>query len=164
MTDTETADQSNNNETSPEPEGQVVAPVLEAIDTLSQINDEPEVEAPVAPNKQFDSYIETEQSQPHLRLWGIYGKITGNGQPLAGVTVMVPGSSTARVSDQGGKYYIQVPRNTRELVFIYQGRQLVKELDPDSRRLDIHLKMNEMTYPEPESSKSGDSDPNVESL
>ena len=135
-------------------EKEEVAPVIEALDTLSQISDEPDVEAPVAPNKQFDNYIETEQAQPRIKLRGIYGKITGNGQPLPGVTVMVPGSNTAKVSDPGGKYYIQVPRNTSSLLFIYQGRQLVKPLDPDSRRLDIYLKTEEMSYPEPTASES----------
>lgn len=126
---------------------ELVAPVLEAIDTLSQINEEPVI-ADSTSTKHFDHYIEQEQKNPSVKLRGIYGKITGNGQPLPGVTIMVPGSSKARVSDPGGKYYIQVPRHTRSLLFIYQGRQLVKPLDPKSRRLDIHLKTEIMTYPD----------------
>ena len=133
---------------------QEVAPVLEAIDTIAQLSEEPAVESPTAPDKQFDTYIEKEQSQPRIKLRGIYGKITGNGEPLPGVTVKVPGSSSARVSDTGGKYYIQVPRNTRRLVFIYQGRQLVKDLDPSDRRLDIHLKTDELAFPPSESSNN----------
>lgn len=129
-------------------ENNASAPVLEVIDTMAQVSDEPAIETTFGANKQFDSYIETEQEHPRIRLRGIYGKITGNGEPLAGVTVMVPGGSTAKISDPGGKYYIQVPRNTTSLVFIYQGKQLVKELDPTSRRLDIHLRTEEMASPE----------------
>jgi hypothetical protein len=125
-----------------------VAPILEAIDTLSQINEEPEVEPQLPTNKQFDQYIEKEQVQPRIRLRGIYGKITADGQPLPGVTVKVPGSNSSRVSDDGGKYYIQVPRNTKSLVFIHHGKQLIKNLDPNSRRLDIHLKSESLSYPE----------------
>jgi hypothetical protein len=143
---------------------QEIAPVMEAIDTLSQISDEPEVETPVAPNKLFDNYIEAEQAQPRIKLRGIYGKITGNGKPLPGVTVMIPGSSTAKITDPGGKYYIQVPQNTRSLVFIYQGRQLVKRLDPNSRRLDIYLRTEEMSFPEPGSSETESADAKVDSF
>ncbi len=125
-----------------------VAPILEAIDTLSQINEEPEENPPLPTNKQFDQYIEKEQVQPRIKLRGIYGKITADGQPLSGVTVRVPGSNSGRISDDGGKYYIQVPRNTKTLLFIYQGKQLVKNLDPDSRRLDIYLKSESLSFPE----------------
>ena len=125
-----------------------VAQVLEASDTLSQINDEPSITDSLTTNKQFDQYIEKELEQPSIKLRGIYGKITGNGQPLPGVTIRGPGSRKARISDVAGKYYIQVPRNTRSLVFIYQGRQLVKQLDPQARRLDIHLRTESMTYPD----------------
>lgn len=133
----------------PEEESQA-APVMEAIDTLSQINEEPELEPSLPTNKQFDEYIEKEQSQPRVRLRGIYGKITADGQPLPGVSVMVPGARRGRISDEGGKYYIQVPRDTRSLIFIYRGKQLVKDLDPDSRRLDIYLKSESFSYPEPQ--------------
>jgi len=138
------------------------APVLKAIDTLSQINDEPVITDSLT-TKQFDHYIEKEQALPSVRLRGIYGKITGNGQPLPGVTIMVSGSNKARVSDAGGKYYIQVPRNTRSLVFIYQGRQLVKRLEPQSRRLDIHLMIENMDYPDRKTTNPDSSTTNVES-
>ena len=131
-----------------------VAPILEAIDSLAQVNEEPEIEPPLPTNKQFDEYIEKEQGQPRIKLRGIYGKITADGQPLAGVTVRVPGSRTGRVSDEGGKYYIQVPRSATSLLFIYRGRQLVKDLDPNSRRLDIYLKSESLSYPEPQNPES----------
>jgi len=72
---------------------------------------------------------------------GIYGKIMANGKPLKGVTVMVPGSRIVKESNSEGKYYIQVPANIDSLKFIYQGKQLVKELDPISRNRDLHLKI-----------------------
>ena len=72
---------------------------------------------------------------------GIYGKIMANGQPLKGVTIMVPGSPVARVSNAKGNYYIKVPDHINALKFIYQGKELVKELDPISRKQDLNLKI-----------------------
>ena len=140
-----------------------IAPVLEGIDTLSQINDEPDISDPLAANKQFDDYIENEQKQPIVRLRGIYGRITWGGKPLPGVTVRVPGSNKAKISDPAGKYYIQVPRNARSLIFIYQGKQLVKQLDPNDRRLDIHLKASDLAYPEPRATSPDASTSTLES-
>jgi len=131
-----------------EPEVTPVAPIIEAIDTLAQVSEEPEVEPSLPTNKQFDEYIEKEQTQTRVKLKGIYGKITADGKPLPGVTVLVPGSRSGRVSDTGGKYYIQVPRNANALLFIYQGKQLLKDLDPDKRRLDLNLKSESLDYPE----------------
>ena len=125
-----------------------VAPVLEAIDTMSEITDEPPtLPDPVSPNKKFDDYIEQPKNQVQNRLRGIYGKITNDGQPVSGVTVMTPGSNTARISDHNGKYYIQVSTRTKSLIFIYQGKQVVKSIDPNSRRLDLQLNIEEMSYP-----------------
>ncbi len=128
----------------PEEDNQA-APVLEAIDTLAQVNEEPE-ETQVS-NKKFDNYIEQPKNQPQTRLRGIYGKITNDGQPVSGVTVMVPGSKKARVSDATGKYYIQVPVYAQSLIFIHQGKQLVKPLSSQSRRLDLKLNSEELNYP-----------------
>ena len=58
-----------------------VAPIMEAIDSLAQADEEPEVDPPLPTNKQFDQYIEKEQNQPRIKLRGIYGKITTDGQP-----------------------------------------------------------------------------------
>ena len=157
-TEEKAADVSNSVEIDAENEPEMaqseeVAPIFEAIDTLAQISEEPAEESPLPTNKQFDEYIEKKQSEPRVRLWGIYGKITAGGQPLPGVTVQVPGSRSGRVTDEDGKYYIQVPRNTKSLLFIYRGKQLVKDLDPTSRRLDIHLKSESLSYPESEDRK-----------
>lgn len=134
--------------------GETAATVIEAIDTLAQISEEPAIETPLPTNKQFDEYIEKEQIRPRVKLKGIYGKITADGQPLSGVTVMVPGSKSGRISDDGGKYYIQVPDHARSLLFIYHGKQLVKPLNPDSRRLDLNLKPESLPYPEQSNSET----------
>ncbi len=137
----------------PNPDEQVppeseVAPVLEAIDTLSQINEEPPtLPDAVSANKKFDNYIEKPPNQVQNRVRGIYGKITNNGDPVSGVTVMTPGSNKAKVTDHTGKYYIQVSNRARSLIFIYQGKQVVKTIPSNSRRLDLQLNFEEMTYP-----------------
>ncbi len=123
------------------------APVLEAIDTLSEAVDEPQVSEAVE-NKKFDNYIEKPQNQTRPQVRGIYGKITLEGQPVSGVTVMTPGSSRARLTDASGKYYIQVPARARSLIFIYQGKQLIKSIDSNSRRLDLQLNSENMAYPQ----------------
>ena len=82
----------------------------------------------------------------------IHGLITANDQPLQGVTVMLPDSKTARVSNAEGRYFIQVPDSATVLAFIYQGKQLVKELDAIPGRLDINLTPENMEYTEIESS------------
>lgn len=129
------------------------------VDTLTRTNDEPIAEEPELPtNKQFDQYIEKEQREPQVRLRGIYGEITADGTPLPGVTVKVPGYGSERVTDADGKYYIQVPRDTKSLLFIYRGKQLTKELDPNLRRLDIRLKSESLHDSEP-----GESENKVES-
>lgn len=130
------------------------APVIEAIDTLAQVNEEPEVTPELPIDKQFDEYIEKEQTQKRVKLRGVYGKITADGKPLPGVTVMVPGSRSGRVSDTGGKYYIQVPRGANSLLFIYQGKQLRKPLNADERRLDINLKLQSLPYPDSTNSET----------
>jgi hypothetical protein len=77
------------------------------------------------------------------KLRGIYGKITANGKPLQGVTIRVLGSRIAKVSNSKGKYYIQVPSNVDSLKFIYQGKQLVKELDTTSREQELYLNIEQ---------------------
>ena len=86
----------------------------------------------------------------------IHGLITANNQPLQGVTVMVPDGKTARVSNADGRYFIQVPDSTTVLVFIYQGKQLVKELDVIPGRMDINLIPENMEYAEIESALSNE--------
>jgi hypothetical protein len=128
---------------------ETVDPVIESNDTPAQIAQKTEVLAALPTNKQFDEYIEKKQTQPLEKLRGIYGKITADGKPLPGVTVMVPGSKSGRVSDEGGKYYIQIPRSAQALLFIYQGKQLLKPLDPSQRSLNINLNPESLAYPEP---------------
>ena len=78
----------------------------------------------------------------------VYGRITADGEALKGVTVMVPGGNTAKVSDSSGRYSIQVPEEIASLVFIYRGKQTTKFLDPASVKSDVNLKIEEMIYPE----------------
>ena len=99
--------------------------------------------------------LETQQAHKN-KVRGIYGKIMANGKPLEGVTVMVPGSGIAKVSNAEGKYYIQVPTNIDSLKFIYQGKQLVKELDPTLRNHDLYLKIDRLTYPQIHTPESSD--------
>lgn len=129
-------------------------PIAKVIDTVPELPAKPDIEIASGVKKQSNSNIEPEQEDPG-RVTGIYGKITANGQALQGVTVMVPGGNTAKISDSDGKYYIQVPRGTGSLVYIYRGKQLVKELDPESRKRDINLKIDSMEYPEIEAAETG---------
>jgi|GEM_PF-2256929 len=162
-TEEKIADFSSSQETdipeTPEVEGNR-EPIVEINDTLNLINEKPAEESGLQTNKQFDRYIENGQSQPRVRLRGIYGEITADGSPLSGVTVKVPGSGSGRVTDEDGKYYIQVPIDTKSLLFIYQGKQLTKDLDPNHRRLDIRLKSESLTYPD---SRETEKPTNVES-
>lgn len=81
------------------------------------------------------------------QFYDIQGVITANDEPLQGVTIMVPHSKTAQVSNQEGRYYIAVPENTDSLLFIYQGKHLAKSFDPRVERLNINLFIDSMRYP-----------------
>jgi hypothetical protein len=102
--------------------------------------------------KSIHPYQKSAQKNHPIKSNQIHGLITANDQPLQGVTVMVPDSKTARVSNADGKYFIQVPDSTTVLVFIYQGKQLLKELDVITGRMDINLTPENMEYAEIESS------------
>ena len=78
----------------------------------------------------------------------IHGIITANDAPLQGVTIMVPDSKTAKVSNIDGKYFIEVPDSAATLVFIYKGKHLSKKLNAISGRLDVNLSIENMEYPE----------------
>lgn len=95
------------------------------------------VEQPVV-EKKFDS----NQSRR------IYGKITlsTSGEQLEGVNIMVPGSNVAKVSNATGGYTIQVPKNARELVFIYRGKKLVQQITSDNNLVNVRLNLETMQY------------------
>ena len=128
------------------------SPGLTTIDTKARITDKSTIKAfNKTPNKvdqmqHFDIINEGEKDQLTLR--GIYGTISADGDPMKGVTVMVPGGKMAKVSDANGKYYIQISETANELLFIYQGKQLIKSLNPESSQLDIQLQMENMSYPD----------------
>ena len=108
---------------------------------------------PVAGNYPFQHYGRTvissnQQRNPQIDFNEIQGVITMDDKPLQGVTIMVPSSKTAKISNADGKYQIQVPHNTVSLLFIYQGKQLSKILDTTDGTLDINLSIDSMKYPE----------------
>lgn len=117
----------------------VEANALKHSDTLTVVSSKTKVESASSSSNHSGANLETQQVQKN-KLRGIYGKIMANGKPLKGVTIMVPGSRIAKVSNSEGKYYIQVPTNIDSLKFIYRGKQLVKELDSTSRERDLYLK------------------------
>lgn len=125
------------------PDGQ-----LKDIDAPAPVEDRPKIGVVSGVSKTSKSQPGVQEANQPTGLREIYGKITTDGAALQGVTVMVPGGSTAKVSDSTGQYYIQVPKNIASLVFIYRGKQTVKELDPASRKRDVSLNIEDMIYPE----------------
>ncbi len=130
---------------------------LKPVDSLLNQSGEPETENIPSASKMLHSSNKTENGSPETTTRGIYGKISANGAALHGVTIKVPGSRSAKVSDSSGKYYLQIPRSATSILFIYRGKQLIKELDPDSRHLDVNLKIDNMDYPEIETTEPGTS-------
>jgi len=98
---------------------------------LAPALDEPAIEQPAKALANTD-IIEEKIERSNSRR--IYGKITlsSSGEQLEGVNIMVSDSKVAKVSNATGGYTIQVPRNTRELVFIYRGKKLVQRIDSDN--------------------------------
>lgn len=121
---------------------------LKDLDSPAPVENKPEVGEVSGRSKSSKSQPRIQEANQPNGLREIYGKITTEGAALQGVTVMVPGGSTAKVSDSTGQYYIQVPEGIASLVFIYRGKQTVKELDPASRKRDVNLNIEDMIYPE----------------
>ncbi len=103
---------------------------------------EPIVETPVP---EESSPVE---DVPSVQMRRIYGKITlaTSGENLAGVNIMIPGSNVAKVSNNIGGYTIQIPRGTRELVFIYRGKKMVQRLSSSNNLLNVKLNLETMQY------------------
>lgn len=91
---------------------------------------------------------ETEQPETTGSTRHIYGKITlsTSGEQLEGVNVMVPGSTVAKVSNPSGGYTIEVPVNTRELVYIYRGKKLVRSINLANNPVNVVLNLDAMQY------------------
>ncbi len=53
----------------------------------------------------------------------VTGKVTdaANGEPLVGVSILIPGTSTGTITDLNGMYSIDLPETTETLVFSYTG-------------------------------------------
>jgi len=112
---------------------------VQAVEEPAQTIEEPVkvVEKPVVESK-FD---------PN-RARRIYGKITlsTSGEQLEGVNIMVPGSNVAKISNATGGYTIQVPKNTKELVFIYRGKKLVQRISSENNLVNVRLNLETMQY------------------
>jgi len=92
--------------------------------------------------------VAVKQEQPAGPTRRIYGKITlsSSGEHLAGVNIMVPGTTVAKNSNATGGYTIEVPENTRELVFIYRGKKLVQRVNPGNSLVNVTLNLETMQY------------------
>ncbi len=92
--------------------------------------------------------VVVKQEQPAGPTRRIYGKITlsSSGEHLAGVNIMVPGTTVAKVSNATGGYTIQVPNNARELVFIYRGKKLVQTINSQNNLVNVRLNLETMQY------------------
>ncbi len=112
---------------------------------LAPALDEPAIEQPAEVLANTD-IIEEKIERSNSRR--IYGKITlySSGEQLEGVNIMVPDSKAAKVSNATGGYTIQVPRNTRELIFIYRGKKLVQRIDSDNNLMNVKLNLAAMQY------------------
>jgi hypothetical protein len=129
--------------------------LLKSIDPIADISGNKHPGSTSNYKKTVISYPDAEQDNQHIRFYEIHGIITVNDEPLQGVTIMVPDSKTAKVSNAQGKYNIQVTGHTASLLFIYRGKQLVKTLDSTPGRLDINLTIEKMTYPKVGSLQTG---------
>ena len=92
--------------------------------------------------------VAVKQEEPAGPTRRIYGKIilSSSGEQLEGVNIMVPGSNVAKVSNANGGYTIEVPENTRELVFIYRGKKLVQRVSPGNSLVNVTLNLETMQY------------------
>jgi hypothetical protein len=59
---------------------------------------------------------------------------------------MIPGATVAKVSNPNGGYTIEVPENTRELIFIYRGKKLVKPVNSGNSLMNVALNLESMQY------------------
>jgi hypothetical protein len=116
---------------------------------VEEVQLEPEV-TPVA----TEEIPEISQEQPvaaeapAMATRRIYGKITldDTGEQLGGVNIMIPGATVAKVSNPNGGYTIEVPENTRELIFIYRGKKLVKPVNSGNSLMNVALNLESMQY------------------
>ncbi len=70
----------------------------------------------------------------------VKGKVTNeNGEPLAGVTVLIKGTKKAVVSDDAGNYSITVPDENAILVFSYVGFSSTEKPVGKSGTIDVQL-------------------------
>lgn len=116
---------------------------VEGVTVAPELNTAPVEETPVVSN---DRPAAVEKPAGATRR--IYGKITldKSGEQLGGVNIMVPGTPVAKISNPNGGYTIEVPANTRELVFIYRGKKLVKRINSENSLMNVVLNLESMQY------------------
>jgi TonB-linked SusC/RagA family outer membrane protein len=75
----------------------------------------------------------------------VTGKVTDvdNGTPMAGVTIGISGTTVGTLSDESGKYSIEIPSNPVELTFSFVGYETIKEVI--GKRLTIDVAMTSTT-------------------
>lgn len=62
------------------------------------------------------------------------------GQPLAGVTVSVKGTSAVTTTDDGGMYYIEIPTGGTVLLFTNVGFESVEQTISNQNRINVSMK------------------------
>ena len=68
----------------------------------------------------------------------ITGKITdATGLPLIGVTVLVPGTNFATVTDLNGDYSIKVPGSSARITFSYVGYETQERIAGSQTTIDL---------------------------
>jgi TonB-linked SusC/RagA family outer membrane protein len=91
-----------------------------------------------ATDKKLNKTESLDVSQQEIVITG--SVIDESGEVLAGVTVIVKGSSKGTITDVDGKYTISVPNQNSKLVFSYIGYKSVELTIGDSKSINITLK------------------------
>jgi TonB-linked SusC/RagA family outer membrane protein len=77
-----------------------------------------------------------------LQQWILTGKIYDNNNPLAGVSVSIEGTLRGAVSDQEGKYAIQINNENEMLIFSFTGYVTQRLVAGKRNSLDVKMESN----------------------
>jgi TonB-linked SusC/RagA family outer membrane protein len=69
----------------------------------------------------------------------VSGTVTGDGEPLIGVTVRTANSATGTITDLDGRYEISIPAGSDSLFFSYTGFQAIALAVGNQTRIDVVL-------------------------
>lgn len=71
----------------------------------------------------------------------VTGKVTDadNGTPMVGVTIGISGTTVGTLSDESGKYSIEIPSNASELTFSFVGYETMKEIIGKRQSIDVAM-------------------------